>query len=374
VLDVIDFEKMKNIVALLSAGVIVCLYASSVAAVGIPLEFLPIDPTIASQDLSTVRDQRLFDCQHHVPVSPLSIYHSYAEMTSLLLNLAANHSDIMTVTSLGKTYEGRDLWLVKLSDNVTSEEREPEVLFLGSHHGNERPGYETLLYFIEYMVTYYQNTTAVRDAIDTTQIYIIPMMNPDGVEAGTRKNLQSNHGSFGFSRTVTSIGVDLNRNYAGPWFLLFLRPFFYRSTSYHDASDVYRGPRSFSENETRAVRQFVETHNISVSIDYHTYGELILYPWGSSRLPTKDAGVFASIGENISHLDNYTPEQSVFLYPTLGDSCDWMYATHHILAFTIELGTAYAPENPAVLHKMSVDHTKVNLYVCQRAQALAETR
>ena len=365
---------MKNTFALLSAGIVVCLLASGVSAVEILPYTLSFAPSHEAHGLSVIRDRRLFDFQHHVPVSPLSIYHSYAEITSLLFSLAANHSDIMSITSLRQTYEGRDLWLVKLSDNVSQEEREPEVLFLGSHHGNERPGYEVLIYFIEYMVNSYQNTSVVKDAIDKTQIYIIPMVNPDGVEAGTRKNLEPNHGPFGFSRMVTSVGVDLNRNYAGPRFLLFLRPFFYRSTSYHDASDVYRGPHPFSENETQAVRQFVETHNITISIDYHTFAELILYPWGDTRLPTKDAQVFKSIGENISKLDNYTSEQSTALYPTLGDSVDWMYATHHVLAFTIELGTSYAPENPAVLHKMSVDHTKVNLYICQRAQTLAEKR
>jgi carboxypeptidase T len=365
---------MKKTIALLSAGIVVCLVASSVTAAGASPHSLPFAPSQAPRDLSAIRDQRLYDFQHHVPTSPLSIYHSYAEMTSLLLDLAANHPDIMKLTSLGKTYEGRDLWLVKLSDNVSQEENEPEVLFLGSHHGNERPGYEVLIYFIQYMAEYYQNTSAVREAIDKTQIYVIPMMNPDGVEAGTRKNMEPNHGSFGFSRTVTSTGVDLNRNYAGPWFLLFLRPLFYRATSYHDNSDVYRGPHPFSENETQAARQFVETHNITISIDYHTFGELILYPWGDTRLPAKDSHVFESIGENISQLDNYTSEQSTTLYPTLGDSVDWMYATHHVLSFTIELGTSYAPENPTILHKMSVDHTKVNLYICQRAQAIAEQK
>ncbi len=360
---------MKTVPALFSAGVIVCLVASSVSAIGAPPNALPL-----ASSQSVIRDQRLYEFQHHVPVSPLSIYHSYTEMTNLLFSLATNHSDIMSITSLGKTYEGRDMWLVKLSDNVTEQENEPEVLFTGSHHGNERPGYEVLIYFIQYMVSYYQNTSAVKDAIDTTQIYIIPMMNPDGVEAGTRKNLEPNHGNFGLSKTVTSIGVDLNRNYAGPWFLLFLRPLFYRATSYHDQSDVYRGPRPFSENETQAVRRFVEAHDILISIDYHTYGELILYPWGDTRLPAKDKPVFASIGENISRLDNYTSEQSTTLYPTLGDICDWAYAAHHVLAYTIELGTSYAPENPVVLHKMSVDHVKVNLYVCERAQALAEKK
>lgn len=261
---------------------------------------------------------------------------------------------------------------MKLSDNVSEQENEPGVLFLGAHHGDERPGYEILIYFIQYMAEYYHNTSAVHDAIDHTQIYIIPMLNPDGVEAGTRKNKEPNHGWFGHQKTVTSIGVDINRNYEGHWPLLFLRPHFYGATSFNDKSDVYRGPYPFSENETKAVRQFVETHNITISIDYHTFGELILYPWGYRILPAKDYLVLDSIGENISEFDNYTYEQSIYLYPTLGDTCDWMYATHHILAFTIELGTSYAPENPKVLHQMSVEHTKVNLYICQRAQSIAE--
>jgi succinylglutamate desuccinylase len=262
---------------------------------------------------------------------------------------------------------------VKLSDNVSQQENEPEVLFTGAHHGNERPGYEILIYFIQYMANNYHNLSTVREAIDTTQIYIIPMVNPDGVEAGTRKNQEPNHGWFGYRRVVTSVGVDLNRNYEGKWFLLFLRPRFYRSsTSFFDESEVYRGPRPFSENETQAVRQFVDTHNITISIDYHTYGELILYPWGYTVIPPRDWRVFNSIGENISQLDNYTLEQSIVLYPTLGDICDWMYATHHILAYTIELGKSYAPNDPAVLHQMSVEHTKINLYVCQRARTLTE--
>ncbi|HVQ00152.1 MAG TPA: M14 family metallopeptidase [Candidatus Thermoplasmatota archaeon] len=366
---------MKNTIALLSAGILISLLASNVTAMGVQRDNLPFTPSDTPGDVSAIREQHLYDFQHRVPISPLSIYHSYAEMTSLLFSLAENHSDIMRVTSLGKTYQGRDLWLVKLSDNVNQEEYEPEVLFTGSHHGNERPGYETLIYFIQYMADYYHNDTAVRDAINSTEIYVIPMVNPDGVEAGTRKNLEPNHGSFGFSKTVTSIGVDLNRNYAGPWFLLLLRPLFYdSSTSYYDRSDVYRGPHPFSENETQAVRQFVETHNITISIDYHTFDQLILYPWGDTRLPTPDKSLFVSIGENISKLDNYTLEQSTALYPTLGDVCDWMYAKHHILAFTIELGTSYAPENPVLLHKMSVDHTRVNLYICQRAQSIAAQR
>ena len=312
--------------------------------------------------------------QHQIQTTqPTDLYHTYSEMTALLQSLAATYPDIMSVSSIGETYEGRNLWLVKISDNVNQDEQEPGVLFMGAHHGNEKSSYEVCLYFIQYMVEHYDNasTPEVRTSINATQIYLIPMVNPDGVERDMRKDREPNHGSFGFRRQVTSYGVDLNRNYGQHWLYLFLFPYIFSgSTSWVDSSDVYRGPWPFSANETKAVRQFVITHNISLSISYHSYGELVLYPWGYTTRPPKDKSLFVSIGSNISTFDKYQVEQSIRLYPTLGDSCDWMYATQRIFAFTIELGTSYAPSDPEVLQNLCVNHTIVNLYICQRAQTL----
>ncbi|HVQ00538.1 MAG TPA: M14 family zinc carboxypeptidase, partial [Candidatus Thermoplasmatota archaeon] len=172
-------------------------------------------------------------------------YHTYQEMTDLLRSLEVNHSNIMSLSSLGKTYEGRDIWMVKLSDNVTQEEHEPGVLFMGAHHGNEKPGYEVCLFFIQYMVDHYTNasTPEVRQAMDSTQIYLIPMVNPDGVEANTRKNMEPNHGPLGLSKEVTSYGVNLNRNYEDNWFLYYVFPIRYSLPFvYPDSSMNYRGP------------------------------------------------------------------------------------------------------------------------------------
>jgi carboxypeptidase T len=356
-----------------------CTIALSILLVGMLV--VPSLSTASSQiaqkndlALKTVREQRLRDIQNHFPImTPTGLYHTYDEMTVLLQGLATNHSDIMSLTSIGKTYEGRELWMVKLSDNVNQQENEPELLFMGAHHGNEKPSYEVLIYFIQYMVEHYENSSAeeVQDAINNTQIYILPMVNPDGVEAGTRKNRVPNHGSFGYQTEITSLGVDLNRNYGYRWFLFYLFPLKYiSSTSYFDRSDSYRGKQPFSENETQAIRQFVDTHNITISISYHTYGELILYPWGYTLIPTKDNSVFVSIGENISNINHYTLARSITLYPTLGDACDWMYGTREMLAYTIELGDSFAPSDPDVLQEMYLLHTNVNLYVCQRALLL----
>ncbi|MBN2066218.1 MAG: hypothetical protein JW771_05365, partial [Candidatus Thermoplasmatota archaeon] len=82
-------------------------------------------------------------------------YHSYQTMTDLLVQLYENHSDIMSLWSIGTTYEGRTIWMVKLSDHAERDEDEPGVLLMGAHHGNEKPSYESLLYFIQLVVEQY---------------------------------------------------------------------------------------------------------------------------------------------------------------------------------------------------------------------------
>lgn len=318
---------------------------------------------------------------HPAGLVPLDVYHyhTYQEMTDELHALQVNHSDIMSLTSLGKTYEGRDLWMVKLSDNVTSEENEPGVLFMGAHHGNEKPGYEVCLFFINYMVAHYDNssTPEVRNAIDTTQIYLIPMVNPDGVEANTRKNCAPNHGPYGHSASITSYGVNLNRNYDDPWYLAYVFPVAYSLPFIlPDSSFNYRGPYPFSENETKAVKAFAETHNISISISYHSYGEFIVYPWMHTTKQTPDEQLFRSVGENISTIDHYELFVKTYhLIPryggTLGSSENWLYRARGIIAFTIEVCTQRAPTDPTVMYNTCMAQTLVHLYLCQRAQTIA---
>ena len=302
-------------------------------------------------------------------------YHTYQELTDELHSLQANHSDIMALTSIGKTYEGRDLWMVKLSDNVDQEESEPGVLFMGAHHGNEWPGFEICLFFIRYMVEQYENTSVpeVQEAINTTQIFLIPMVNPDGVVADTRKNCAPNHGPFGHRSSVTSYGVNLNRNYDDPWFLAYLFPLrFYLPIILADSSFNYRGPYPFSENETKAVKNFAEAHALYFSISYHSYGEFIVYPWMYTTKQTPDEPLFRSVGENISLINNYKlfvkRDRLIPLYGgTLGSSENWLYRERGTLAFTIEVSDKQRPTNPSEVHDLCMTQTMVHLYLCQRA-------
>jgi carboxypeptidase T len=305
-------------------------------------------------------------------------YHTYEQLTDKLHALQENYSSLMSLSSLGTTYEGREIWMVKLSDNVDQDEDEPGVLFMAAHHGNEWPGIEICLFFIQYMLENYQNESlpAVRDAVNTTQIYLIPMVNPDGVTADTRKNCAPNHGPFGKNPEITSYGVNLNRNYDDPWFLAYIFPLrYYLPMILSDSSFNYRGPYPFSENETKAVKNFAETHNFSISLSYHSYGNFMVYPWMHTSKPTPDEPLFRSVGENMSAMNGYTlytkRERLIPLYGgTLGSSENWLYRAKGALAYTVEIGAERRPTDPQVMYGICMNQTTIQLYLCQRAQTI----
>ena len=86
----------------------------------------------------------------------------------------------MLLDLIGKTWEGRDIWTVKISDNVLNEENEPEILLMGAHHGNEKPSYEVLLYFIQYVVEAYRKEATDDDGDGT--------MNEDPIDGRDNDN------------------------------------------------------------------------------------------------------------------------------------------------------------------------------------------
>ncbi|MBU2565481.1 MAG: zinc carboxypeptidase [Candidatus Thermoplasmatota archaeon] len=298
-----------------------------------------------------------------------STYHSYASMTTELTGLAESHSDIVSMFSIGTTYEGRKLWVIKLSDNPDIDESdEPDVLYMGAHHGNEKPSYEVLIYFINYVTEkYYENSnegSRVRYVVNNRELYIVPMVNPDGVEANKRKSQEPNYGPLGNPLPDIGIGdpvgVDLNRNYDYMWGMV------YPADSANPYSNTYQGESAFCELETQAVRDFVGSHDFVLSLSYHTYSELILYPWGYTPQPTDDDELFRGIANGISAINDYEVMQASELYMTSGDACDWLYGEKVSLAFTIELGKEHSPPIEEVLN-ISKTHVLVNLYIAEIA-------
>jgi hypothetical protein len=179
--------------------------------------------------------------------------------------------------------------------------------------------------------------------VNTREIWIVPNMNPDGSEydvaSGSyrswRKNRQPNAGS-------TAVGTDLNRNWGFNWGCC-------GGSSGTLSSETYRGPAPFSAPETARVRDFVNSRvvggvqQIKTNIDFHTYSELVLWPYGyttADTAPTLNAdqqATFATLGRQMAATNGYTPEQASDLYITDGSIDDWLWHDHGIYAYTFEM-------------------------------------
>lgn len=267
-----------------------------------------------------------------------SIYHNYERMVKALNEIVASAPDIASKFSIGKSVQDKDLWALRLTRGVkgAAASAKPGIVFLGTHHAREHLSTEIPLMLAKHLADN-RAQPEIAKLLDTRDIYIIPMVNPDGVEHdisnGTyqmhRKNMAQNHDG--------TTGVDLNRNYGYGWGA--------RGSSSNPNNDTYRGPSAFSEPETKAVKAFVESHkNLKILLSYHTYSELILYPWGGKNDPITDEidgkpahEAYLAMSEEMGKMTGYTPQQASSLYLVSGDTCDWAWGQHKIFSFTFEL-------------------------------------
>jgi len=189
-------------------------------------------------------------------------YMSYNESLNFLDSMEKNYPKLIKVISIGTTFEGRDIVLVKISQNVDTADEKPAMLYTGSIHAREWIGHELALKFIEYVAQNQNIDPELEKSLSQSTMYMVPCLNPDGYEYSRkhfsfwRKNRRKNHdGTF---------GVDLNRNFS----IGFVKQ---NDTS----SNVYGGEEPFSEAETSAIKAFVDTHeNITIAFDYHSQGNV----------------------------------------------------------------------------------------------------
>ena len=336
-------------------------------------------------------------------------YYSYDEFTDLLGQLQLEYSEIFSYSSLGKTWEGRHIWLVKISDNVSIDEDEPKVLYKGGIHGDEKQGYQAVIYSIKSFLENYTHvnvsdsfTERVRKVVNNTELFFMPMVNPDGCEAYTRENGRPNDCIFG--KTLFR-GVDLNRNSGYKWELMDKYPFKYRhhfpylekinvKYPFFDTASIrgeggYRGPYPFSEPESKAIKQVVENHSIIISIDHHgaVAGGEILIGWGWTKTPRPDENISYYIAENMSKIAGYKIGRAYGIAPILGRIGDWEYAEYGIMSFSIELPKVRGdrpflnilhengnilPWKNTPLQQICETQFLVNLYLAERAMTIQQ--
>jgi hypothetical protein len=290
------------------------------------------------------------------PATPLAFpaadsnYHDYAEMVAEINTLVASKPGIAQKLSLGTSFEGRDMPLIKVSDNVATDENEPEVLFDAHQHAREHLTVEMALYILHQLIDNYGTDARITSLVNTREFWIVPDMNPDGGEydiatgayRSWRKNRQPNTGS-------SNVGTDLNRNWSYQWGCC-------GGSSGTTSSETYRGTSAFSAPETQRLRNFVQSRviggvqQIKANIDWHTYSQLVLWPYGhttantTANLNADAQSAFATLGQQMAASNGYTPEQASDLYIADGTIIDWMWATYGIFSYTIEM---YPPSSGA---------------------------
>ena len=180
--------------------------------------------------------------------NPMDDYHTYEELTAELQSLAAAHPDICSLVSAGQSVQGRQLWVMQISDNVNLEEDEPEFFWVSSMHGDEVVGMEMCMYMINYLIDNYFELPEVQFLVNETHIYFMPSMNPDGTAAHSRFNAN---------------GFDLNRNFP-------------------DRIDDPYNITTGRPEEVQAMMNFNLNHSPVLSANYHGGTLVVNYPYDSN--------------------------------------------------------------------------------------------
>ncbi len=285
-------------------------------------------------------------------------YLSYSEINDSLSNLAQNYPSICKFDSLPlPTYEGRWIYGVKISDNVhIDEEGEPKFTLDGMHHAREWATAPAVLFFADSLLKSYGTVSASTEIVNSTEIFCFPLINVDGYvyDYPNYHMWRKNREPFG-----GGIGADPNRNYGGAcnselngcWGAVdagFVS---------HDPStscETFCGAYAYSGDEIQAYTSFIRAHTVTTGFSLHSYGELIMYPWGHKAEGTPDSTLYDNTGNYMAGMmeriygGTYTAGQSYFNpYPTTGNTRDWVYGYNKWVAglsslfYGAEIGTDF---------------------------------
>ncbi|MBN2601748.1 MAG: immune inhibitor A [Candidatus Marinimicrobia bacterium] len=296
-------------------------------------------------------------------------FYTYAEIVAELDSMRLKYPHIISIKdSIGHSVENRALWAVKISDNPDIAEDEPQVCFDALIHAREGASNATIMYFMYYLLENYDRDSVVTYLVNNREIYFLPCLNPDGYEYNRltdpngggmwRKNRRDNgDGSF---------GVDLNRNFSIAW------GWDDSGSSPDGYSEVYRGTAAISEPESQYFAEFVRSKQFRTHINYHTYSNLILYPWGYISDPTPDNDIFFEYAGDISQYNGYGYGGGDAIgYFSNGTQSDWMYGDqtngkNKTFSFVIEVGTSgdgfWAEEERII--PLAQANVGANLYLC----------
>ena len=255
-------------------------------------------------------------------------YRDGDEVDAHLDALAAQHPDLARAHTIGTSLEGRPIRALEISHGGTLG-----IVLDGGHHAREWIAVMVPTCIADRLVTGYARDARIHRILDAARFFVVPVVNPDGyryswtTDRYWRKNRRGGY------------GVDLSRNYSVAWGD--------DGASADRASPNYRGERAFSEPESRAIRDLFAANPIAAHVDFHSFSQVIAYPWSHQRVPPPDRDKFAAIADRMSsaihasHGETYRiAPGSTFETGASGTAGDWSYAIHGALSFLVELRPA----------------------------------
>jgi len=314
---------------------------AAVASAGLKFRILINDlQATVDAESALIRDLRAGD-----DAAWYTSYHNYADNKTYMQALAAAFPGLATYSVIGVSLQGREIFALRITGPGSTASR-PASIWWGGQHAREWLNVPQPEYHAEQLLTKYATDPHIKYLVDNHEFLFVPIMNPDGYDYTWtndrfwRKNRRPNSNNPG-SGCGTNFGVDLNRNWGFQWGAL-------NGSSGVCSSETYRGVAAFSEPETQVMRDFVLANpRIKLMMDWHTYGQLVLSPWGYANVPVTPPGqaqIFQTLDTQLvaalrsGHNVAYTPGPVyTTLYPANGISTDWAWGDRGALGFTIEL-------------------------------------
>lgn len=241
-------------------------------------------------------------------------YLTYAQFRDTMATIAQNNPGICRLETLGTSYNGKLLLAVKVSDNPGIHENEPAIHFEGGIHGDEKIGWAVAFEMLKYLVTNYGTDTLVARLVDSREIWLHPMYNPDGYDTTPARRYNGNN-------------VDLNRNWGWMW-----------------GWEYNMGDAPFSEPENRAVLDHILRHPFVMFVSFHAGTEFISYPWSCDTAETTPENQLMNFLSQRYSVPNGYPygQGSVGMYPINGSTKDCDYG-QGMMGWSIEVHDSKTP-------------------------------
>jgi carboxypeptidase T len=331
-----DFSKLRDLEPSLNIGVQV--------DAALTTQQSTLLRRIETQGLPTIKTQS---------ISGFACYRTVEETFTGAQNIVNNYPNLATWSDVGDSWlktrntGGYDLRVLKLT-NKNIAGTKPKAFIMSAIHAREYSTAELATRFAEYLTSNYGTNPDVTWMLDHQEVHFLLQANPDGrkqAEAGVlwRKNNNTN-----YCRSSTK-GADLNRNSSFEWNT--------GGSSSNQCNETYRGPSAASEPETRGIQNYATSifpdargpnttdaapaNTSGIFITLHSYSQLVLWPWGNRSAVAPNGTALQTLGRKFAYFNNYTPQQSIGLYPTSGTTDDYVYGTLGIAAYTFELGTSF---------------------------------